>query len=172
MDSNQTDPLVVPGMGSDEGATAEEILEGFIARFTPEVGAIARDALRRLTARLPGAVRLVYDNYNGLVIGFGPTVRPSEAILSIAVMPRWVDLCFLQAAATLPDPAQLLQGTGSTARHVVLKGAEDLELSEVSDLIDAALARANHPIDATQPGPLIIKSVSAKQRPRQPSIDR
>jgi hypothetical protein len=30
-----------------------------------------------------------YDNYNGLVVGFCPGMRPSEAILSIAVMPRF-----------------------------------------------------------------------------------
>jgi hypothetical protein len=33
---------------------------------------------------------MVYDNYNGLVIGFGPNDKPSLAIFSIVVFPRWV----------------------------------------------------------------------------------
>jgi hypothetical protein len=44
-----------------------------------------------LRKRIPGAaVEMVYDNYNGLVIGFGPNDKPSLAIFSIVVFPRWV----------------------------------------------------------------------------------
>jgi len=55
---------------------------------------------------------MVYDNYNALVIGFGPTERPSEAILSIVLYPRDVSLGFLQGAK-LADPKKLLQGRGN-----------------------------------------------------------
>jgi hypothetical protein len=43
-------------------------------------------ALAKMRARLPGAVELVYDNYNALAIGFGPTERTSEAVFSIEVV--------------------------------------------------------------------------------------
>ena len=39
---------------------------------------------------------MVYDNYNGLVIGFGPSHKPSLAIFSIALFPRRVILFFLR----------------------------------------------------------------------------
>jgi hypothetical protein len=78
-------------------------LAAFMARYTPEIQIIAEEALPRMRRLLPGAVEMVYDNYNALVIGFGPSERASEAIVSIALYPRWVNLFFLHGAR-LPDP--------------------------------------------------------------------
>jgi hypothetical protein len=50
-----------------------EQFAGLIAEYEPEIAALAEAALAALRARLPGAVEMVYDNYNALVIGFGPT---------------------------------------------------------------------------------------------------
>src|SRR3954451_2151473 len=97
----------------------EERLQGFIDRFTPEIAARGRAALARMRARLPGAVELVYDNYNALVVGLGPTERPSDALFSIVVYPRHVSLCSL-TGASLDDPAGVLRGDGKLVRHVRL----------------------------------------------------
>ena len=59
--------------------TGKEQLEAFISRYTPEVAACARRALATMRRRLPGAVELVYDNYNALVIGFVSHRRVSHA---------------------------------------------------------------------------------------------
>ncbi|MGH7469475.1 MAG: hypothetical protein ACRENP_16105 [Longimicrobiales bacterium] len=96
-------------------------LDAFIDRYSPEISAQARAALDRMRACLPGAIELVYDNYNGLVIGFGPNERASEAILSIVLYPRWVSLCFLQGAK-LADPHKLLKGSGKVVRTITLTG--------------------------------------------------
>src|SRR5437867_8746733 len=103
---------------------------------------------------------MVYDNYNFLVIGFGPTERASEAIFSIALSARGVSLCFLQAGPKLPDPEKLLKGSGNTVRHIRLKGAAVLDRPTVKALMSQALKRATVPFDSTLPGRLIIKSVS------------
>jgi len=145
----------------------EDQLAGFIDRYAPEIGALARAALDRMRARLPGAVQLVYDNYNALAIGFGPSERASEAIFSIALFPRWVSLFFLQGAS-LRDPHRLLKGSGKVARHIVLETAQTLDEPAVRDLMDRALASAVKPVDNNGVGRLVIKSVSAKQRPRRP----
>ncbi len=145
---------------------AEEQLAGFIARYSPEIVEQAHDVLARMRARLPGAVELVYDNFSALAIGFGPTDRAGDAIFSIALYPRWISLFFLQAAG-LPDPQKLLAGSGAVARHIVLEEAEDLDRPEIRDLMETALAHAKRPLDPEQPHLLIIKSISAKQRPRQ-----
>jgi len=50
----------------------EEQLDSFIAKYIPEIGALAQEALAKMRARLPGAIELVYDNYNALAIGFSP----------------------------------------------------------------------------------------------------
>jgi hypothetical protein len=147
-------------------------LGGFLAKFTPEVAASARAALARMRKRLPGAIELVYDNYNALAIGFGPTERASDAVFSIAVFPRWVSLFFLQSATELPDPNGLLKGTGKQVRHIVLTSAADIDSPPVRALMKEALARAEVRIDRHASNRIVIKSVSAKQRPRVPPAIR
>jgi len=122
--------------------------------------------------RLPGAIELVYDNYNALAIGFGPNERSSDAIFSIAVFPRWVSLFFLQSGTELPDPHGLLKGTGTRIRHIVLEAPADLDRPAVRALMKEALARADVRIDRTARNRIVIKSVSAKQRPRVPRASR
>ena len=126
---------------------------------------MAREALAKMRERLPGAIELVYDNYNALAIGFGPSERASEAIFSIAVYPRWVTLFFLRGAG-LRDPHGLLKGSGKVVRHIVLKNAGTLDEAAVKELMAQALENAAVQLDPGQPGRLVIKSVSAKQRPR------
>ena len=118
--------------------------------------------------RLPGAIELVYDNYNALAVGFGPTERVSEVIFSIAVFPRWLSLFFFQGHG-LPDPKKLLKGSGKMARHIVLEGPEALDTPAIRALMDQALAQAIKPLDPTQRHRIVIKSISAKQRPRRPA---
>jgi hypothetical protein len=146
---------------------AETQLDSFIDKYTPEVVADARRALAFLTERLPTACRLVYDNYNALVVGFGASDKVGDIILSIALYPRYVTLFFLRGTA-LPDPHGLLEGSGVTVRSVRLDPISRLETAEVGALIDAAVG--NGPaLPATGNGRLIIKSISAKQRPRRPT---
>ena len=102
-------------------------LDGFLVKFTPEIAARARRVLAKMRQRLPGAVELVYDNYNALAIGFSPSERVSEAIFSIAVFPRNVSLFFLQKGIALPDPSHRLEGSGKVVRHVKLKDAGELD---------------------------------------------
>jgi hypothetical protein len=147
---------------------AQGQLDGFIDKFTPEVAALARALLERMRARVPGATILVFDNYNALAIGFAPSSKSSQAILSLAVYPRWVNLFFLQGAA-LPDPHDLLKGEGSRVRHVRLQEAEAFDDPRIDALIGAALARAEPPIDPAAQERLLIKSALAKQRPRRPA---
>jgi hypothetical protein len=146
---------------------AQGQLEGFIDRYDPGVAADARRALAFLGRRLPTATRLMYDNYNALVVGFGASEKVGDIILSLALYPRWVTLFFLRGV-DLPDPHGLLEGSGSQVRGVRLQPISRLETQEVGTLIDAAVARAS-PLPAEGEGPLIIKSISAKQRPRRPA---
>jgi hypothetical protein len=143
-------------------------LDSFIAKYTPEIAARARAALTRLRRLVPGATLLVYDNYNALAIGFGPNERASDAILSLALFPRWVSLFFLQGAG-LPDPDGLLRGSDKKARHLVLPDARALDAPAVRALIATALHHARVPIDLTTKSRIVIKSVSQTQRARRPA---
>ena len=146
----------------------EAQLAGFLANFTPEIASRAEQILASVRARLPHALELVYDNYNALAIGFGPSERASEAILSIAIFPRWISLFFLQAKG-LADPTNILKGQGKVAKHIVLPAASALLEPAIQALIDEALVRAKVPLSPGTRHRLIIKSISAKQRPRRPA---
>ena len=71
-----------PNPSSEVRHSPEQELARFIAKFTPEIAALARAIRARMRRLYPTALELVYDNYNALAIGFGPTERPSEAIFS------------------------------------------------------------------------------------------
>jgi hypothetical protein len=109
----------------------------------------------------------VYDNYQALAIGFGGSDRVKHVVVSLVVMARHVSLCFNYGAA-LANPDGLLTGGGNQVRFVRLPTAETLDDPRVEALIAAALAQAALPVDAGAPGGLVIKSISAKQRPRRP----
>jgi hypothetical protein len=149
------------------GTAAERQLASFVAKYPDHLAADARASRRKLRQLVPGAVEFVYDNYNGLVIGFGPSDRPSEAVLSLLVSPGgWVTLCFLEGAQ-LADPHTLLRGAGSRVRHIRLQSPADLDLPAVRALLTQALTEADPPFDPAARRRLIIRSVSVRQRPRR-----
>ena len=147
-------------------ATPEQQLEAFIDKFDAKNAALIRSVRKAMRKRLPTANELVYDNYNFFVIGYCPTERPSDCILSIAAAANGVGLSFYYGA-TLPDPHKLLQGSGSQNRFLRLESAATLSLRDVEELIAAAVAQGKTPLPATGKGKLIIRSISAKQRPRR-----
>lgn len=149
-------------------ATPRAQLAGFLAKYTPAMAKEGRAALARLRRLVPGAVQMVYDNWNGLVVGFGPTERASEAVVSILVAADHVSLCFIQDAPDLPDPQRLLLGSGNVVRHIKLASASELDRPAVRALVKAAVSRSDVPFNPRQRGRLVIKSISKKQRPRRP----
>ncbi len=149
-------------------ATAQQQLDGFLKKYSPEMEKLGRAAFTHMRKRLPGAVVMVYDNYNALAVGFGQTGKVSAIPLSIALYPRWANLFFMMGA-TLDDPEGLLQGKGPKIRSMRLQdGIKTLKSPEVDALITAAVLQANWKLDPRAKGELIIKSISPKQRPRQP----
>ena len=152
-------------------ATAKAQLEGFIAKYSPDVAALGRAALARMRKLLPAAQVLVYDNYNALAIGFAPNERTSTAVFSIVLYPRWVSL-FLLKGAGLPDPHKRLSGSGTVVRHLVLTDVAVLDDPQIRDLMQQALTRSGSPLQAGKRGAIVIKSISARQRPRRPAAGK
>jgi hypothetical protein len=144
----------------------EAQLARFMARFDPAVARVAEEARRILRERFPGAFGLVYDNYNALAIGFSPTAKTPDAIVSVTLYPRWVSVFFLYGA-TLPDPLGLLQGSGKQVRSIRLASADTLKTRGVRALLRAAVAQSDIPMPTDGRGATIIKSIAARQRPRR-----
>jgi hypothetical protein len=151
-----------------EPVAAQTQLNAFISKFEPKHQTLIRAVRKTLRQRLPTAYELVYDNYNFFVIGYGPTERPSDSILSIAAGASGIGLCFIHGAR-LRDPAKILLGSGRQTRFLRVESVDVLARPEVEALISRALAQSRVPFPATGRGKLIIRSVSAKQRPRRRS---
>ena len=147
-------------------ATPKAQLDGFIARYSPDVAKLGRAAIARMRKFLPAAHVLVYDNYNALAVGFAPGERSSAAVFSIVLYPRWVSL-FLLRGAGLPDPHQRLSGSGNVVRHVVLTELAVLDDPQILELMQQALTRSGASLQTGKRGPIVIKSISARQRPRR-----
>jgi len=149
-----------------KSADPEAQLQSFIDKFAPDNQALIRSIRAALRKRFPGANELVYDNYNFLVIGYSPTERPTDSIVSMAANSHGVGLAFPYCGTRLPDPHKILQGSGTSNRFVRLESVKTLARPEVGDLIDAAIAICK-PLPEKGRGKVIIRSVSAKQRPRR-----
>ena len=149
-----------------KSSDAEKQLKRSIGKFGPAHQTLIRAVRAALRKRFRTANELVYDNYNFFVIGYGPNDKAGDAIFSIAAQAKGVSLCFLQGAK-LPDPKRVLRGSGNVVRNIRLEDDGTLDRPEVEALIAVALQRAKTPMPSEGKHQLIIKSVSAKQRPRR-----
>ena len=147
-------------------ASAAKQVATFLARFDPKVAKVIRSCRAELHQLLPTAIELVYDNYNFFVIGYAATERASDCIVSIAAAANGVGLSFYQGAS-LPDPQKLLLGAGKQNRFLRLPTSEPLRSPAVLALVRAAVAQAKTPLPTKGGGYTVIKSISARQRPRR-----
>jgi len=79
-----------------------------------------------------------------------------------------VNLYFIYGA-TLPDPERLLNGGGKQGRFIRLNDAAALKAPAVEALIRSAVQQARPRLPRSGRGYTVIKSVSARQRPRRPA---
>jgi len=160
-------PRRVKAAASDT-CDAEQQIDAFLAKYTAPIAAEMRAVRQRLHKLFPRGCELVYDNYNALAIGYGPSDRAGEAIVSFAGYPKWVTL-FLLHGASVPDPDKLLAGSGTRVRNLRLRDAAQLDEAPVRRLLARALAPHQAALRQAEPLRTLIKSVSAKQRTRRPA---
>jgi hypothetical protein len=140
----------------------------FIAKYSPSIGAQFRSARSHVRKLIPCGHELVYDNYNALGCGFSTTSKSSDIFLSVVAYPKWVTLFFFHGVH-LPDPEGMLQGSGVRIRSLRLQPFTLLQSDEVGELLAHAI-HAVEPELATAPRmTTVVKSVSARQRPRRPA---
>ena len=162
-------PRKTPKKDSPAGVRTEtpaQQLASFIAKFEPAAARLLKQCRSELRKLLPTANEIVYDNYNFFVIGYSASERPSDCIVSLAAAPNGVGLSFYYGAK-LRDPKKLLLGGGAQNRFIRLPSVAPLRSADVLALIRAAVAQGKTPLPDSGGGQLIIKSISAKQRPRR-----
>jgi hypothetical protein len=138
----------------------------FISKFDPAIAKLTRACRSKIRKRYPSAIELVYDNYNALAIGYSPTERTSDVVFSLAVYARGLNLYFMYGRS-LPDPDGLLQGSGTQGAFIRLESVSTLDEAKVVDLITRAVRRQRPTFAGKGRGYTVVKSISAKQRPRR-----
>src|SRR5580693_251310 len=86
-----------------------------VSRFPPEIVALVKRCMPKIRRAIPCSYQLVYEYSNSLVVAFGMSELGYEAIVAIAIFPRWIRLYFDKS---LPDPKGLLEGSGTKVRSV------------------------------------------------------
>jgi hypothetical protein len=135
-----------------------------LSRFPPAVVALAKRSLPKLRRAFPGSHQLVYDYPNSLVVAFGMSERGYEAIVALAIFPRWVRLYFDKS---ISDPKGLLEGSGAKVRSVALDAASDLDHGDIHALIKAAIKHSGVTFPRTRSIRVVIKSMSKKKRTKR-----
>jgi len=125
-------------------------------------------ARRKLRARVQRGYELLYDNYNGVGIGYGATQKYSAPVVSLFAFPRWVTLFFLYGA-TLDDPHGLLEGTGRRVRSVRLESADLLDDPRIGALLEQALHRDEAAFAAAPRLRTCLQSVARVRKRRAPA---
>ncbi|HEY1614757.1 MAG TPA: hypothetical protein VGF97_13810 [Rhizomicrobium sp.] len=150
--------------------SAESQLAGYFTKYKPAMAKLGRALRAKLRARLPGLFEIVYfyENQNALVIAYSPTERGYEGVCTISLTPDAVKLGFGKGAELKKaDPNKLLQGSGKTARFVVLHAAADFDRPDIEALISAAVTLDKLHLDPNTKGAMITKAESQKQRARR-----
>ena len=142
--------------------SAEDQLRRLVARFAPAHQRLIGAMRRWLRKRLPTAHEVVYEYRDAFVISHSPSEHGYEGVLAIRASADGVRLYFSRGKE-LPDPEKLLQGSAQ-ARWIHLEGVSTLARPAVACLFDEAIARNRVPFAGTGRGPVVIRSVSAKQR--------
>jgi hypothetical protein len=144
-------------------------IAGFTAKYSPDVARQFRAARATLRRLFPRGYELVYDNYNALGCGFSPTPRSSDILVSVVAYPRWVTLFFFDGRR-LNDPDGLLRGSGVRIRSLRLQPFALINSVAVGKLLAQAIDESRAELKTAPRLSTVIKSVSARQRPRRPPL--
>jgi hypothetical protein len=108
-----------------------------LALYTPDVRDLALKTRALILEVMPDTLEQVDDSAQLIAYGYDRTY--TGLICGIIPQKTYVNLMFSHGA-TMPDPDQLLTGTGKKARHIKIQTADALEHPGVRALLDAGVA--------------------------------
>ena len=112
-------------------------IESFLAPYPPEVRDLALAARDFLAKALPGAEEILDESAKLLGYGYGPGYK---GLLCTLLLSKNGLKLGISHGSELPDPKQLMQGSGKVHRHVQLQTIADLKQSGLKPLLKAALS--------------------------------
>jgi len=130
----------------------------FLKPFDSSVRKLALDLRARVLKELAPCYESIWDAYNAVALGYGPTGRLKDDVCHIAVYAKHVNLGFNQGAH-LADPRGILQGAGKRIRHLTIKTPDDLQQPPIQKWIRQYIRAARAFSDAKLPWPTTVVSV-------------
>lgn len=121
-------------MSNESTGTFQEMLDD--EQYSPDVQAIAWELRSLIYEVLPQTVEVIWKQQRIAGYGTGPK-KMSEQFAYIAPMKKHVNLGFYYGSE-LPDPDNLLEGTGALMRHVKIKSLEQARTPAVRALLEFA----------------------------------
>jgi hypothetical protein len=112
-------------------------IEAFLAPYPPEIRDVALGARQLLAEALPGAAETLDGSAKLLGYGYGPGYK---GLVCTLLMSKTGVKLGISRGSELPDPGQLLQGSGKVHRHVQLRTIADLKQPGLKPLLKTALA--------------------------------
>jgi hypothetical protein len=110
--------------------------EEIIAEASPRVEALARGTKALIQNVMPDVVEVPWPKQKIIGYGVGPK-KMSEHFCYIGIFKNHVNLGFYYGAE-LPDPENLLEGSGKLLRHIKIARIEQLENPAIHRLVAAA----------------------------------
>ena len=110
-------------------------VQSFLAPYPPEVSDLALAARDFLAKALPGAEEILDESAK--LLGYGPGYK---GLLCTLLLSKNGLKLGISHGSELPDPKQLMQGSGKVHRHVQLRTNNDLKQPGLKPLLEAALA--------------------------------
>lgn len=162
----QNNPEIEMATRAAAAKVAPEVqLKLLIGRFEPDDQKLIRSIRAALRERFPTANELAYDYTTFIVIGYSPSEKGFESIVSLAARQDGMRLYFLNGPK-LPDPKKLLTGSAKQVRYIPLESASRLKHPDVEALIAAAVLESSMPMPKKGVGQLLMQTFGGKRRPR------
>jgi hypothetical protein len=139
----------------------------FLSAYDKPVIALALALRKKVLTAAPMATETIYDAYSAVAIGYSFTGRLKEGFCHIAVYSKHVNLGF-DWGTELPDPHELLEGTGKRTRHVTLRNLSDVKDPRLGPLLRIAIQNGHILALAAKvpviPPQSIVKAICARRR--------
>lgn len=110
--------------------------EEIIQNYSEEIKKLARQTRRLIHEIFPAVVEVAWIRQKNIGFGTGPKKR-TEHFCWLMPAKNHITLGF-NYGSELPDPKEMLEGTGKLYRHYKIKSAEDLKNPNLRELIRVA----------------------------------
>jgi hypothetical protein len=114
----------------------EGTFEDVISQFEKPIAEISKKLRELVAIKYPGVIEVVWKQQKIVGYGIGPK-KMSEHFTYIAPFKNHVNLGFYYGTK-LPDPQQLLSGTGKKLRHVKIFNLSDITF-DIGALIESSI---------------------------------